>query len=65
VRRVTDAFIDTAVAIALEFYLIGRLVLKSAAAAPLALGLLAIFAFLRAVLPRLPGRGRAPGTTSV
>jgi hypothetical protein len=58
VRRVTDAFIDAstrlllasmvplALAISLEFYLIGRMVLKDGIAAPLAMALLVLFGVL-------------------
>jgi|SRR5688572_18662193 len=76
VRRVTDAFVDTstrlllssmvplAIAISMEFYLIGRLVLKNAAAAPLAFGLLALFGILWVGLPRIVRRRPSTGTTS-
>ena len=75
VRRVTDAFIETstrlllasmvplAVAISLEFYLIGRLILKDGIAAPLAVALLALFGFLWVGMPRLFRRRHWAGTT--
>jgi len=75
VRRVTDAFIDSstrlllasmvplAVAISLEFYLIGRLVLKDGIAAPLAVALLALFGLLWVGVPRLFRRRHWAGTT--
>jgi len=75
VRRVTDHFIDAsarlllasmvplALAISLEFYLIGRLVLKDGIAAPLALALLGLFAVLWVGVPRFARRQHSPGTT--
>ena len=78
IRQLTDDFLDAsvkllmasmvplAIALAIEVYVIGRLVLKGVHAAPLAIGALALIAFLWIGLPRLAcgvRRRHAPGTT--